>query len=78
LKTPNSYTLMISSYASAFRNNLTQNRRLIFEKNAVIDYVEVVNADTLENVDEIKGRVLVALAVKFGSTRLIDNVIVEV
>jgi len=31
----------------------------------VIDYVEVVNADTLENVDEIKGRVLVALAVKF-------------
>jgi len=44
----------------------------------VIDYVEVVNADTLENVDEIKGRVLVALAVKFGSTRLIDNVIVEV
>jgi len=43
----------------------------------VIDYVEVVNADTLENVDEIKGRVLVALAVKFGSTRLIDNVIVE-
>jgi len=48
------------------------------KKNAVIDYVEVVNADTLENVDEIKGRVLVALAVKFGSTRLIDNVIVEV
>ncbi|CDG35596.1 Pantothenate synthetase [Acetivibrio thermocellus BC1] len=52
--------------------------RIQTEKNAVIDYVEVVNADTLENVDEIKGRVLVALAVKFGSTRLIDNVIVEV
>ena len=52
--------------------------RIQTEKNAVIDYVELVNADTLESVDEIKGRVLIALAVKFGSTRLIDNIIVEV
>ncbi|GAE89105.1 pantoate-beta-alanine ligase [Acetivibrio straminisolvens JCM 21531] len=44
----------------------------------MIDYVEAVNADTLENIDEIKGRVLIALAVRFGNTRLIDNIIVEV
>ncbi|WP_265443648.1 pantoate--beta-alanine ligase [Acetivibrio straminisolvens] len=52
--------------------------RIQTEKNAVIDYVEAVNADTLENIDEIKGRVLIALAVRFGNTRLIDNIIVEV
>ncbi|MEQ8201882.1 MAG: pantoate--beta-alanine ligase, partial [Syntrophomonadaceae bacterium] len=29
-------------------------------------------------VEEIRGRVLIALAVKIGTTRLIDNLIVEV
>jgi len=42
-----------------------------------IDYVSVVNADTLEDIEIIKGRVLMALAVKIGRTRLIDNVIVK-
>lgn len=45
---------------------------------AEIDYIEIVNADTLEPVHAIENRVLIALAVKFGQTRLIDNVIVEV
>ncbi|HHV98540.1 MAG TPA: pantoate--beta-alanine ligase [Clostridiaceae bacterium] len=48
------------------------------EKTAEVDYVEIVNADTLEEIEEIKGKVLIALAVRFGTTRLIDNVIVEV
>ena len=43
-----------------------------------IDYVSVVNADTLEDLEEIKGRVLAAIAVRIGSTRLIDNTVVEV
>lgn len=43
-----------------------------------IDYVEVRDADDLSDVTEIKGPVLIALAVKFGSTRLIDNKVVEV
>lgn len=45
---------------------------------AEIDYVEIYDADDLSDVEEIQGRVLIALAVKFGSTRLIDNLIVEV
>lgn len=52
--------------------------RIESERNTVIDYIEVVNADTLESIDEIDGQVLIALAVKFGNTRLIDNIIVEV
>ncbi len=45
---------------------------------ANIDYVEIVDNDTLEPLQEIKGNVLVALAVKFGETRLIDNITLEV
>lgn len=48
------------------------------EKLAEIDYVEVVSADNLEIMEELKGSILIALAVRFGKTRLIDNVIVEV
>jgi len=40
---------------------------------AKIDYVAVVNPETLEKVEDIKGKVLIALAVKIGETRLIDN-----
>jgi len=45
---------------------------------ARIDYIEVVNAHTMEKLDRIEGRVLGALAVFVGSTRLIDNFILEV
>lgn len=42
---------------------------------ANIDYVEIVDLETLEDVDKIDRQSLVALAVKFGNTRLIDNII---
>ncbi len=46
---------------------------------ARIDYVSICDAEELSEInDEIKGKVLIALAVKFGSTRLIDNCLVEV
>jgi pantoate--beta-alanine ligase len=41
---------------------------------AILDYAAVVNADTLQPVATIAGATLLALAVRFGSTRLIDNV----
>ena len=40
---------------------------------AKIDYVKVVDLDTLEDIDEIKDGALIALAVMVGKTRLIDN-----
>jgi pantoate--beta-alanine ligase len=47
-------------------------------KTANIDYLAVVDAETLESLERIEKdrQVLVALAVRFGSTRLIDNTIV--
>jgi len=41
------------------------------------DYVAVVKWEELEPLKQITGDVLLALAVRFGSARLIDNVIVE-
>ncbi|SHI81512.1 pantothenate synthetase [Dethiosulfatibacter aminovorans DSM 17477] len=45
---------------------------------ANIDYVEIVDTETMQQIDEIKNKVLIAIAVKFGNTRLIDNRILEV
>ena len=42
---------------------------------AAIDYVEIVDEQTLVPVETISGQVLVALAVKVGATRLIDNTV---
>ncbi|KYH33929.1 pantothenate synthetase [Moorella mulderi DSM 14980] len=43
-----------------------------------VDYVAVNDAETLAPLEEIKGRVLLALAVWVGNTRLIDNLTLEV
>lgn len=42
---------------------------------AKIDYVEMVDMDTMKSIDTVKGHVLCAMAVKFGKARLIDNFI---
>ena len=39
------------------------------------DYVSVANLDTLEELSVIEGKALVSLAVRMGSTRLIDNTV---
>lgn len=44
---------------------------------AKIDYVEIVDFDTIEKIDTINGSALCAMAVYIGKTRLIDNFIVE-
>lgn len=45
---------------------------------ARIDYIEIVDRDTLEPLKTIEGRVLIALAVFIDDTRLIDNLFLEV
>lgn len=41
---------------------------------ARIDYLELVNAETLQPIEIIRPNSLIALAVFFGQTRLIDNI----
>jgi pantoate--beta-alanine ligase len=42
-----------------------------------IEYVSIVDAETLQSLDRVVGRVLAAVAVRLGSTRLIDNIVME-
>ncbi len=44
---------------------------------AKVDYISIADTGTLDEVDVIKGRVLVSLAVRLGKPRLIDNIILE-
>ncbi|MBA3601171.1 MAG: pantoate--beta-alanine ligase [Acidobacteria bacterium] len=48
------------------------------EPHAQIDYVAVVDNETLEPVEKIgEDAVLIAVAVRFGTTRLIDNTVIS-
>jgi pantoate--beta-alanine ligase len=43
-----------------------------------IEYVSIVDAETLQVIDKIAGKLLVAIAVRIGSARLIDNIILDI
>jgi pantoate--beta-alanine ligase len=42
-----------------------------------IEYISIVDGGTLQNVDCITAGVLIAVAVRVGTTRLIDNILVD-
>lgn len=42
-----------------------------------IEYVSIVDADAVQSINRITGKVLIAVAVKIGSTRLIDNILLD-
>ena len=51
--------------------------RITAESGMQIDYISICDPISLQEIEEVKGRTLIALAVKIGSSRLIDNCIVE-
>ena len=53
-------------------------REIIEPKASKIDYISISDVRTLEEVGEIRGEILIALAVFIGSTRLIDNMQIKV
>ena len=44
---------------------------------AQIEYVSIVDAETLEEVERVCGGILAAVAVRIGPARLIDNILVD-
>jgi pantoate--beta-alanine ligase len=42
-----------------------------------VEYVSIVDAESLDDLRQVKGKVLVAVAGRLGSTRLIDNIVVD-
>jgi pantoate--beta-alanine ligase len=51
--------------------------RITAESGMQIDYISICDPISLQEIEEVKGRTLIALAVKIGSSRLIDNCIVK-
>jgi pantoate--beta-alanine ligase len=58
--------------AEALRAHLAE--RIAATPGAQLDYAEIVDADSFQPIDRISGPAVAALAVKFGNTRLIDNI----
>lgn len=58
--------------ARLLRQSLVE--RIAVTPGAALDYAEIVDADSLRPIDRLSGPALAALAVRFGSTRLIDNI----
>ena len=46
------------------------------EPRAAVDYIELVSADTFEPVAQLRGACYALLAVFFGATRLLDNMLI--
>jgi pantoate--beta-alanine ligase len=69
--------LISNGEVSADKITAAIRKELEAEPLAKIDYVELVDFNTLETVSEIKKPVLCAIAVYIGKTRLIDNFIIE-
>lgn len=70
---------------SMYSSNVKNSKQIIEEMTAIlngakhtkVEYVSIVNPDTLEDVSLINGRAVAAVAVWVGNTRLIDNIIME-
>src|SRR5207248_5721100 len=60
-------------------NGLVNAAKAIFAKEPEVrvDYIAVVDPDTLDPVNDVANGALIAVAAYVGSTRLIDNVVIE-
>ena len=74
--------MRVQQFASAGERSAARlamaGREVIAGENTVrLDYFEIVDAETLEAVEDVSGGALVAVAAFVGSTRLIDNVVLD-
>jgi pantoate--beta-alanine ligase len=60
--------------------SVTTAMKSLFSETAgvTLDYAALVDPDTIEEVNQLRGRVVAIVAARVGATRLIDNEIIEV
>jgi pantoate--beta-alanine ligase len=60
--------------------NLTFEMEQVLKKvpSIEIQYINILDVETLEEIEKVKGKVLIAIAANVGPARLIDNIIVDV
>ena len=70
--------MIVAGERDAARLAAAMRRILAEEALATPEYVEIVDSDSLEPVTFLRKESLVLLAARFGTTRLIDNMLIEV
>ena len=60
--------------SASYLNLIEHNKRGI----AGVEYVETLGAADLSVADPLAGKVIIALAARLGSTRLIDNLVLDI
>jgi pantoate--beta-alanine ligase len=69
---------LIQSGVSDIKTITTEMEKILTQVPSVeIQYVSVLDAETLEAIEKVRGKVLAAIAVKIGTARLIDNIMVD-
>ncbi|MFC1635241.1 pantoate--beta-alanine ligase [Planctomycetota bacterium] len=69
---------MIEAGVTDARQIMTRMREILQRVPSIeIEYVSIVDAQTLEGIEVITGKILIAVAVKIGPARLIDNIMVD-
>jgi len=69
---------MIQAGATDSETIIAEMRKILSQAPSIeIEYISIVDAETLQNLDRIAGKVLAAVAVHIGPARLIDNILVD-
>ena len=69
---------MINSGVKDSKKIISEMQKILQHVSSIeIEYISIVDAETLQNLDQIAGEVLVAVAAKIGHTRLIDNILID-
>jgi len=69
---------MIDAGITDSRKIITQMRKILSQAPSIkIEYISIVDAETLQTIDHIVGKILAAVAIRIGPARLIDNILVD-
>ena len=69
---------MIDAGVTDTREIIAEMRKILSQPSSIqIEYISIVDAETLQSLDNVGTHVLAAVAVRIGSARLIDNILVD-
>jgi len=69
---------MIDAGVTDSKTIIAKMREILNQASAIkIEYISIVDAEMVQPIDHVAGTVLAAVAVRIGSARLIDNILVD-
>ncbi len=69
---------IIDAGATDSETIIAEMRKILSQAPSIqIEYISIIDAETLQNLDKIAGKVLAAVAVQIGPARLIDNILMD-